>query len=93
LVHKVVQESQNEARFFGEILDFFLSGWKGINLDVSIIFDSFTEKFQGSASSGLVAFQAVFFFHGWVKKINTLISTLHPDLQNDYLLDLEKIIN
>jgi hypothetical protein len=28
-----------------------------------------------------------------LKKINTLISTLHPDLQNDYLLDLEKIIN
>lgn len=28
-----------------------------------------------------------------LKKINTLISTLHPDLQNDFLLDLEKIIN
>lgn len=26
-----------------------------------------------------------------LKKINTLISTLHPDLQNDFLLDLEKI--
>lgn len=28
-----------------------------------------------------------------IKKINTLITTLHPDLQNDYLNDLEKIIN
>ena len=28
-----------------------------------------------------------------LKKINTLISTLHPDLQNDYLRDLEKIID
>ncbi|MBL7910645.1 MAG: hypothetical protein JNJ41_06300 [Bacteroidia bacterium] len=28
-----------------------------------------------------------------LKKINTLITTLHPDLQNDYLNDLEKIIN
>jgi hypothetical protein len=28
-----------------------------------------------------------------LKKINTLISTLHPDLQNDFLLDLEKIVN
>ena len=28
-----------------------------------------------------------------IKKINTLITTLHPDLQNDYLIDLEKIIN
>jgi hypothetical protein len=28
-----------------------------------------------------------------LKKINTLITTLHPDLQNDYLRDLEKIID
>jgi len=28
-----------------------------------------------------------------LKKINTLITTLHPDLQNDFLLDLEKINN
>lgn len=28
-----------------------------------------------------------------IKKINSLITTLHPDLQNDYLNDLEKIIN
>ncbi|MBL7921124.1 MAG: hypothetical protein JNJ40_12475 [Bacteroidia bacterium] len=30
---------------------------------------------------------------GTLKKINTLISTLHPDLQNDFLIDLDKIIN
>lgn len=30
---------------------------------------------------------------GTIKKINTLISTLHPDLQNDFLIDLDKIIN
>ncbi len=30
---------------------------------------------------------------GTVKKINTLISTLHPDLQNDFLIDLDKINN
>ncbi|MDP1799982.1 MAG: hypothetical protein Q8L81_01425 [Bacteroidota bacterium] len=28
-----------------------------------------------------------------LKKINTLITTLHPDLQNDFLNDLEKIDN
>jgi hypothetical protein len=28
-----------------------------------------------------------------IKKINTLITTLHPDLQNDFLNDLEKINN
>lgn len=28
---------------------------------------------------------------GQVKKIHTLITTLHPDLQNDFMLDLEKI--
>lgn len=28
-----------------------------------------------------------------LKKINTLITTLHPDLQNDFLNDLEKINN
>ena len=28
-----------------------------------------------------------------IKKINVLINTLHPDLQNDFLVDLEKIIN
>ncbi|MBA2611819.1 MAG: hypothetical protein H0U95_07615 [Bacteroidetes bacterium] len=30
---------------------------------------------------------------GQLKKINSLITTLHPDLQNDFLLDLEKIIH
>ncbi len=30
---------------------------------------------------------------GTLKKINTLISTLHPDLQNDFLIDLDKLIN
>ncbi|MEO6305424.1 MAG: hypothetical protein ABIP51_19840 [Bacteroidia bacterium] len=30
---------------------------------------------------------------GQIKKINTLMTTLHPDLQNDYLQDLEKIMN
>ena len=28
-----------------------------------------------------------------IKKINVLINTLNPDLQNDFLVDLEKIIN
>lgn len=28
-----------------------------------------------------------------IKKINVLINTLHPDLQNDFLIDLEKILN
>jgi len=30
---------------------------------------------------------------GTLKKINGLISTLHPDLQNDFLTELDKIIN
>ncbi len=30
---------------------------------------------------------------GTLKKINTLISTLHPDLQNDFLIDVDKLIN
>ncbi|MBA3680022.1 MAG: hypothetical protein H0W73_02360 [Bacteroidetes bacterium] len=63
---------------------------KGLNAELYIYF---CLKLKNSGIPYHKSQMIVNIMEGTVKKINTLISTLHPDLQNDFLIDLEKIVH